>query len=267
MKKNVSVVCVLLMVFLVVGGCREVNRRVSDYKRYDMSWVEGERDLNNLSPTMFKMLGMLGEYISRFDPHHKKPRRELVVMFYPAEDPLVDVFEALVKQYRKEKGVLFKYQIEIGGQGHTIITSAELSRIINSFYVIVDKRTATLDYSIFENADEECRLSYIEGVYTRFRLKESEYRDHADNVIKMYNALYKAKTIARVLKTLDCRDVRVYYTQGGVPNTMDVIFVPGEKVRERLKINVLESTDYYKDKYSKDLDGNDKPMWYLCEGI
>ncbi|MCP4214440.1 MAG: hypothetical protein GY765_07270 [bacterium] len=236
MRTYIFFLSALLLLFN--GACRDFDGP-AEIKR-DEPWKPLPREVKYLSPTMFKMLGMLDEYISRFDYSTGRPKGTLVAGFYPAEDQLAYTFESLILGFRKRQYPGYEYTRVLGKQCHITFYSRELSNIINSFYILVDGRIATLDRSVFLHADRESKLSYLEGAYLRYGIENS-------NVMRMANALEKVKTIARVLKSLNCQQVRVYASEGSIPMIVAVVFQPGEIVRNRLNISMIKERDYFKE--------------------
>jgi hypothetical protein len=218
-------IIILILIIGIYFGCSSKNEDGLTFNR------------KNLSPTMYKMLGMLSEYISRFNMNTGKPGKDLVETFYPKEKKMAQIFEGLIEQYRKETKKDFKYYKKIGKQGHISFYSEELSKIINSFYVMMD-RVATLDKMIFFDADTNSKLAFIEGVYLR-------YGHENTNLIRMVNALNKMDTIGFVLKTLDCKHVYIYHTMGLIPKTVEIIFEPGDSLKRYLKIEAIISKERY----------------------
>jgi hypothetical protein len=66
---------------------------------------------------MYKLLGMLDEYISRFSYVTGEPYPNLVEFFYPSETDLADYFENLILEYRAESKInivpFFKVEREL----------------------------------------------------------------------------------------------------------------------------------------------------------
>jgi hypothetical protein len=186
---------------------------------------------------MYKMLGMLAEYVSRFNVHRVTSRNEnLVIYFYPSEKKVAGIFEVLIKQYKKEIKGNFEYSQRTGKQGHIYFYSKKLNKIVNSFHMMKG-RFATLNPGIFSDADISSKLAFLEGVYLRFGC------DNA-NIIRMYNALNKVETIGLVLKLLGCKNIYIYSTKGLIPRTFDLVFEPSELVQERLTIEILRSREH-----------------------
>jgi hypothetical protein len=187
---------------------------------------------------MYKMLGMLAEYVSRFSVHRVTPRNEnLVELFYPREKRLAETFEELIKQYNKELKENFEYSQRTGKQGHIYFYSKKLTRIINSFHMMKG-RYATLNPGIFSGADTGSKLAFIEGVYLRFGCDNS-------NQIRMFNALNKIETIGLVLKLLGCKNIYIYKTVMCMPMAVEIIFEPSEEVKKLLKIKTVKSKEHF----------------------
>jgi len=135
---------------------------------------------------MYKMLGMLEEYISRFSYVTGEPHPDFVEWFYTSETDLEDYFEELILQFRDESQFSFEYTRETGDQGQHYFYSTELSELINSFYIKPDGFLATLDRNVFCDASAEDMLSYVESAYMRYGSENKEnYIDMANVNDKM----------------------------------------------------------------------------------
>lgn len=185
---------------------------------------------------MFKILGILDEYISRFNFYTGKPRRNMVERFYPKEKALADLFEELIIQFQKEQKRNYNYYKKIGKQGHITFYSKDLSKIINSFFVI-QGRIATLDKNLFKTANKNEKLSFVEGAYLRFGLDKK-------NIMRRANTFNKMKTIGFVLKELNCNNIYIFVVRGGIPTIVYLIFDPSEEIRKILEIKDIKSKEY-----------------------
>jgi len=226
MQKIENYLIIILLLFLCVHpACSGANEDGHNFnKKY-------------LTPAMFKMLGMLNEYISRFNYETGKPWKDLVERFYPNEPGMEKIFEELIKQYQREVKKNFNYHRTVGKQGHVYFYSKYLSKVINSFY-IMKGRYATLNSAIFSYADNELKLAFIEGVYLRYGYKNA-------NLINMANALNKMETIGSVLRALNCNNVYIYITTETIPQCFEIIFEPGDRVKTYLKIENIRSKGHY----------------------
>jgi len=230
------------------GGFGEIEKEAEFYSDKqtqcmlcpDGSYSDSQKQY--LTNSMYKLLGMLQEYISRFSYITGEPYPDLVEFFFPypsSEAALADYFEEIILEYRAESQLQFEYTRETGSQGHVYFYSTELSSIINSFYIKADGSLATLDRNVFCEASEENLLSYAEGAYMRFGIENK-------NLIEMPNAPYKMVTIGCVLKELGCSNVAVYIpgpppptAGGGGPGSYTLIFEPNELVINRLGIQEI----------------------------
>jgi hypothetical protein len=183
-----------------------------------------------LTNSMYKILGLLDEYISRFDFYFSEPIPNYVESFGTGEKIFADYFEQCIQDYRKESGLNFDYSREVFEGGGSIFRSTALSRIINSYYIMID-REATLDGGIFENTAEENKLSYVESAYKR-------YGDHNKNRIRMANGFNKIHTLATVLKQIGCSDTLTYYVIA-IPSSSVVVFFPNQQLKTRLNIKQI----------------------------
>ncbi len=188
---------------------------------------------------MSEILGMVSEYISRFNYYTGEPHPGLVERFYPAELDLVDRFEKLLAAHAQITGLKRDWRRKIGKQGHVSFLSSSWANELNSFYVRVGKRWAgaspveknwaTLDPAIFANASREEMLRFLQGVYSRYGSEDKS------SAIEMTNAPFKVETIAGVLKKLACAHVTIFVLPS-LPHGYRVHFDPSPAVRERLGI-------------------------------
>lgn len=168
----------------------------------------------HLTGPMYEILGMLNEYMSRFDYYTGEPHPGMIEWIYPVELDIVDRFEKLLSAHAQITGLKKDWKKEIGKQGHVRFISPQWANILNSFYVKIGdrwvtsdpsrKNWATLNPAIFENASQEEMLCFLQGAYSRFSLKDRS------SAIMMANAPYKMETIAGVLQRLMCTHVKVY---------------------------------------------------------
>ena len=183
----------------------------------------------HLTESMYEILGMLSEYISRFDYGTGEPIPDLIEYFYPHETNHADRLESLLKSHADMTGLRQDWRKEIGRQGHIYFYSSQWSRIINSFYIKVDRTTATLDPTVFQQASQSEMLRFIQGVYVRYGNNDKR------SAIRMANAPYKIETIASVLKKLGCSDIVIFVLEY-IPHSYQVHFNPSPIVIERLNI-------------------------------
>ncbi len=191
----------------------------------------------HLTNPMYELLGMTDEYISRFDYVTGKPLPDLVECFYPDETREANRFDELLTEHARLTGARSDWRKEIGPQGHICFYSAQWAGIINSFYVKVDRRTATLDPRIFQKASQDEMLQFLRGAYGRYGSKDGQ------NFINMANAAYKITTIADVLEKLGCSDIVIYKTpEEYEPGSYEIRFKPSPRIAEQLQIKdvVLE---------------------------
>ncbi len=224
------------------GGFEEIEKKAEFYsdKQTQISLCPdgsySDTQEQYLTDSMYKLLGMLEEYISRFSYYTGEPYPDLVERFYPEETALADYFENNMLEYQTEAQLQFEYTRETGSQGHVSFYSTDLSAIINSFYIKPDGFTATLDRNVFCKASQENLLSYAESAYMRFGTENQ-------NLIDMPNAPYKMVTIGCVLKELGCSNVAIFRSAtgagGGGPIAYKVIFEPNELVTNRLGIQQI----------------------------
>jgi len=242
-KGQVSRSIIAILCFFITAVCLSIVGCVYDddnNESDDTIWYynqvglcsDGSYDVEQaqyLTNTMYKMLGMLNEYISRFSYVTGEPYPDLVERGLPATE-LADYFEELILQFRDETQLSFEYTRETIDQRSVNFYSTDFSEIINSFYIKPYGFSATLDRNVFCDASEEDMLSYIESVYMRYGSEDKK------NYIDMANAPDKMITIGLVLQELGCDNVSVYRKTEGTPTEYLVIFEPNELVANRLDI-------------------------------
>jgi hypothetical protein len=199
---------------------------------------------------MYEILGMLNEYISRFDYGTGEPIPDLIESFHPDETNHADRLESLLKNHADMTGLKRDWRKEIRRRGHIYFYSSQWSRIINSFYIKIDRTTATLDPTVFQQASRSEMVLFMQGVYARYG------SDDKRSAIRMANAPYKIETIASVLKKLGCSDVVIFVLEY-IPHLYQVHFNPSQIVIERLNIEQVALKP----------DMNDSPDWKVYKGI
>ncbi len=151
------------------------------------------------SETFFEMLGMLGEYTTRFYWLTGEPYEDFVESFSSDELDLADYFENLINTYEQETGDEFGVIKTIYPTGDICFESEILSQIINAQYIIDSSKVASLNSELLLKADTNKKINYIKGCYLRFGKK---------NRIQMVNAREKINTIELVLKELGCTEIK-----------------------------------------------------------
>jgi len=194
-------------------------------------WKKSRKDMYLTEP-MFEILGMLDEYFGRFDPYTGRLNPDLIESFYPHEGKQADRLEELLRVHAALTGTDKDWEREIGSQGHIFFHSQYLAKVINSFYVKVEKIDSTLNPAIFDHATQEEMLRFLQGAYARFGLEDKS------SAIMMVNANYKIETIAMVLKKLGCTDVVIYELRG-LPSQYQVYFNPTSLVKKKLGIETV----------------------------
>jgi hypothetical protein len=192
---------------------------------------------NKLTPAMCEMLGMAGEYISRFNYITGKPRPGHVESFDGGEAKLAAAYEKLIAAYNKESGARVTHTRVVGSAGQVNLVSDGLAKIINSFYVRHDKVIVTLDRKLILGASKACRLRYLKGAYAR-------YNDDGYNAIRIANAPQKVETIGHVLKQLGARNVALFSFEA-VPSSFMVFFEPAGAVAKALRVKKRVSRAEY----------------------
>ena len=82
----------------------EKSDRIMDSLKYEEYYSD-----QYLTKSMYKILGMLGEYNSRFNFYTGKPRPEYVESFNADENELAEYFERWIRNYKKESRIDFEY--------------------------------------------------------------------------------------------------------------------------------------------------------------
>lgn len=212
-----------LLFLLILSGCAST----SDYVRGKPTW-----ESKHLTESMFELLGMAGEYISRFDYWTGEPRPNFVESFYPNEARLADYFESLLEKHALSSWGRKNWSKDVGPQGHIDFYSRDWAERINTFYTKRGEKTFTLDPRIFKSASYFEMLSFLRGAYTRYGSNEGS------SSITMANASYKVETIAMVLKDVGCSDITIY-TLNSIPSPYTVYFNPTSTVAEHLNIKEI----------------------------
>lgn len=205
---------IIIMLCLFTGGCSDgdndvTERNVIQYQNMlcpDGSYSDAKEQY--LTDSMYKLLGMLDEFMGRFSYVTGEPYPDRVELFYSSETDSADYFEDSILKYQAESKKQFNYVRETVSPGRISFSSTDLSTIINSFYIKPDGFTATLDRNTFCRASEGNLLSYVESAYMRYGTKNK-------NLINMANARYKMATIGLVLKKLGCSNVSIFKSSGG----------------------------------------------------
>jgi hypothetical protein len=178
--------------------------------------------------TFFEILGMLDEYISRFEWNTGEPNKELIESFYPNEVDLAAHFENLLHEYEREMMTSYNITRSVGVQGHISFKSSILTETINSLYIVDSNKIATLNPEVVLNASQECKLRYIKGCYLRYG---------TDFKIYFSNGPKKVLTIGKVLRQLNCKKITIYEPRGNLlPVQLVLSFNPCDEVKELLKL-------------------------------
>ena len=193
----------------------------------------------------YEILGMLGEYIGRFDYFTGEPYDSMVEQFYPSEVKLANHFLDLISSYENQTGQCFSITKKIGPQGDISIYSKTLSNLINSLYIVdtVDFWfVATLNKNVILNESRILKYSYLRGVYLRYGY---------GNIINLANATNKINTIKLVMESLKIKDLKVYRTdERYAPTSCLLTFEKTKKLQVLLR---MKDTDYIIDTKVYDL--------------
>lgn len=248
-KGQVSRSIIAILCFFIIAVCLSIASCVydDDNNERDGLCPDGSYDVEQaqyLTNAMYKMLGMLEEFCSRFHYLTGIPYPDLIERGLPATD-LADYFEELILQFRDESQFSFEYTRETIDQSHANFYSTELSDLINSFYIRYDGFSATLDRNVFCDASAEDMLSYVESAYMRYG-RDSYGTKTKENYIVMAAAPEKMITIGLVLQELGCDNIVVYtnFRAGYI-----LIFTPNELVANRLDIQRVLSLEELMEAY------------------
>jgi len=212
----------------LVSGCK--TRQDRPEEKNEIKKIEAVKEKNpDLTVGMCRMLGMLNEYLGRFNHISGKPYAGLVESFGMDEQEIADRFEEMILAYHQETGTRFSLKRDPPGSG-LVFKSHKLSEIINSFYIVEKGKSVsgTLDLKVLDAASENCRLAFVQGAYMRFGLEGA-------NAIRMANGYYKITALAHVLEGLGCKPVRIYRMET-VPMSYVLVFRPTERLKELLPI-------------------------------
>jgi hypothetical protein len=180
-----------------------------------------------------EILGMLDEYISRYDYYTGEPRDSIVEHFYPNEQELAKHFFDLIKNYENETTTNFSIRQEVDAEGHTFFYSKTFSAFINSLYKLNSKKLATLDRDLILGLNRKLKLAYLNGAYLRFG---------NGNEISIANGINKIKTIAIVMESLKIKNIKLYNSgPGSVPMDYVLTFDSSLNLRKILKIKDANS--------------------------
>ena len=169
----------------------------------------------SLSEEHVELLGMLDEYVSRFDYHTGEPRPGSVEHFYPNEKAIADSFEELLGR-TFGKGV--KVEREVGGQGQIAFKSKPVADAINGQYLKLPSKTATLNPCVVQGWNASQSKAYLRGMLRRFG-KEEGGKVH----LTMANASWKMRIAAAIAVGLDAR-ILSFYTTPSVPTGYELEF-------------------------------------------
>lgn len=192
------------------------------------------------SHVIYAILGFLSEYIGRTITKNG----ELVEHFYVNEPKKADIFEKYLMCLIDEYSLQTSLRREIS-KGHTYFLSAEITQLINSFYLkhyltgtdsngnpaytigqgIFQQNTGMISAEVFPSGDREAKLSYLIGVHHRYG---------EENMFFFANAYHKAQLVHQLLQELGSpKVVFVYGDPERVPYSFRVAFEPTAELIER----------------------------------
>jgi hypothetical protein len=175
------------------------------------------------SPSFCEILGILDEYISRFDYSNGNLRDSLVERFYPHETKIAKHFTELIETYEKEINQDFKIKKVIGNQGHIFFYSESLSNLINSSYILDTSNLASLDKETILSQGVENKIAYLKGIYLRFG---------SGDEISIANGFNKIKTIIAVIQSLEIEGLKLYKSKDSVPTDYILTFPDSKYLKE-----------------------------------
>lgn len=191
------------------------------------------------SEIFFEMLGMLDEYISRFNWVTGEPYEDLVESFSSDELELANYFENLIITYEQETNDEFAVIKTISPAGVIRFESEILCQIINAQYILDSSNRASLNRELLLKAETNKKINYIKGCYLRFG---------TENRIQMVNAGEKINTIGLVLNELDCKKIKIYQPKNlVVPMDYVLTFESSDILKKIIKgIPIKSESDHFK---------------------
>ena len=224
---------------------------ISAYSQNDFTKDFNDRLLKSIYPPIpsqikftknfCEILGMLDEYISRFDYYSGIPHDNLVEGFYPGEKTLAEYFLSLIENYESETSNKFNIIREVGPQGHIYFYSKSLSSLINLLYDRDSNQIASLNKNVILKLPYDLKYAYLKGVYERFG---------SGNEVSIANGINKLKTVALVMESLKIDNIKLYYSGPNyVPSDYILTFDISFKLKEYLIIkDTISKLIYYPNK-------------------
>lgn len=183
------------------------------------SLVSSASDIRGKSE-MFRVLGFVSEYMSRFDHWTGEPYKDLVAQFYPSQRAMADEFEVCLKAYFAAHERPYSVTRATGEQGHTRFLDKWMSAQINQHYTrISDTNSYTVDREYILSGDKECLLAYLSSVYRR-------YGKEGAASVYLANASEQAETIAHAFLLIGSAKATIWNTVEFVPTSYRVDFEP-----------------------------------------
>ncbi len=118
-----------------------------------------------ISPRHAEVLGMLDEYISRFDYYTGEPRPRFIEHFYPHERVAADVFE---RKLRVTFGRGRRFTRRLAAQGHIEFEGQSVADAINAMYMRVPPEGASIDPCKALGWSDAAARAYLRGMRARF---------------------------------------------------------------------------------------------------
>lgn len=192
------------------------------------------------SHTIYAVLGFLCEYIGRTITKDG----ELVEHFFVNETETTDIFEKYLMRLIDEYSLQTYLRREMS-KGHTYFLSAEITQLINSFYLkhyltgtdsnvnqayttgqgFFQQNTGKISTEVFPSGDREAKLSYLIGVHQRYG---------EENIFSFANAYHKAQLVHQLLQELGSPNVVLVYPKPDrAPCLFRVAFEPTAELIER----------------------------------
>ncbi len=240
-KRNLMKETAEKRIFLLIEKANPKNKSRRFIEEVAEKIYPGEKRI--LNHNMFKILGILSEYISRFNTFGNR-WEDLVEGFNSKETEIADIFEKLIIQLQKDTNRDFNYSKKIGKQGNIFFYSKSLSKMINSHYMMKGG-IATLDAGIFKKADKKEKMAYIGGAYLRFGKMNR-------NLIEGANCHKKLVTICKILSDLNCREIALFTPMTGIGVMTILLFQPSSEVQNYLRITNIKSVRYIKTLWGSD---------------
>ena len=147
--------------------------------------------------------------------------------FWPREQKAVLRIKEIIESLDTEEKRTDRFKVITRDNQSMVIQSAYLKRLVGDFYKQNDYGRLSPTELMFSEANEEQILVYLEGIYLRWGIE-------GENVIKNPKV-----PIDRLLELLEpySHDLVTLRTHLLVPNSIEIVFIPGVELGKRLDID------------------------------